>query len=120
MAKTPNHLELPPPLQAKSDLPLDLLESALRRMSWVGISLAVTAVGVYFGGVYIQPGWINPANAPLSYRFSLWMTVLTGLALALVSRSRILSAVRALDLGLILQCTAGLCISMAENSVPRP
>ena len=119
MEKGPNDLEFPPLLQAKTALPLDLLESALRRMSWVGVALAVTAAGVYLEGAYIQPGWINPANAPLSYRLSLWMTVLTGLSLALVSRSRILSTVHALDLGLILQWVAGLFISMAENSVPR-
>jgi len=47
------------------------------------------------------------------------MTFFTGLTLGLLRRSRILTTVRALDVGLILQCVAGLFISIAENAVPR-
>ena len=111
--------ELSTLLQTGTALPLDLLERALRRMSWVGIALAVAATGVYLLGRYVQPGWINPAQAPISYVLGLCMTALIGLTLGLLPQIRMLTTVRALDLGLILECFAGLSISIAENAVPR-
>ena len=84
-------------LQTGTALPLDLLERALRRMSWVGIALAVAATGVYLVGRYVQPGWINPAQAPISYVLGLCMTALIGLTLGLLPQIRMLTTVRALD-----------------------
>jgi serine/threonine-protein kinase len=119
MENTPDLGQKPALLQTDTALPLDLLERALRRMSWVGIALSLSAAGVYLEGRYLQPGWINPAYAPRSYLIGLAMTTIIGLTLGALPAIRSLSTVQALDLGLILQCAAGLAISIAENSVPR-
>ena len=52
-------------------------------MSWVGMALAITAVGILISGYYVQPGWVNPAAAPLSYTVAVLGIALSGLVLGL-------------------------------------
>jgi eukaryotic-like serine/threonine-protein kinase len=99
-------------------IPRSLVLDGLRRMGWVGMALAVTALGVLLSGYYVQPGWVNPAAAPFSYTFGALGIVLTGLVLFALPYLRWPDPVVALDAGLVLQVAAGLFISISENSIP--
>jgi serine/threonine-protein kinase len=85
----------------------------------VSLGLAVAAVGIYLMGGKVQPGWIDPARAPMSYRVSMWATA--GLAVAMwgLIRSRLLAPHLLLDLSLVFEVVTALFISLAENAVPR-
>jgi len=93
-----------------------LLRDGARRMGFVGLALAVSATGILIAGYYVQPGWVNPARASVSYSVAVAGIIATGLAL--FGLSRWLAAAAALDAGLVLQVVAGLFISLAENSIP--
>ncbi len=99
-------------------LPRSLLLDGLRRIGWVGLALTLTAVGVLITGYFVQPGWINPATAPASYRWSVVGIALCGLALVTLSQLRWRDPSTALDLALVVEVLAGLCIALSENVVP--
>jgi len=85
----------------------------LDRVGWIGAALAIASVGIYLSGRLLHPGWIDPTAAPLSYTIGLVGAASAGLALFLLPR-------RTLDVALVLQVIAGLCISLSENALPRP
>jgi tRNA A-37 threonylcarbamoyl transferase component Bud32 len=99
-------------------IPRSLMLDGLHRMGWVGIALAVTALGVLISGYYVQPGWVNPAAAQLSYTVSVLGAVLSGMVLFALPFLRWPDPAKALDAGLVLQVVAGFFISLSENSVP--
>lgn len=99
-------------------IPVTLLRDGLRRMSWVGLALAVTAVGILISGYYVQPGWVDPAAAPLSYTVAVLGIALSGLVLFAVPYFRWKDPVTALEAGLVLQVIAGFFVSLSENSIP--
>ena len=110
-------LALEPSRVVAGELPRALVLDALWRMRWVGLALAVTAVGVYVGGFYLQPGWVDPAAAPRMYGIAVLGIVLSGLALAGLASVRWRPVERALDAGLAVQVVTALCIGLSESSV---
>jgi hypothetical protein len=107
------------PLRREPELriPKSLARAGARRMGWVGLALALSGLGILITGYYLQPGWVNPATAPLSYSMAVLGVALSGLALFTVARC--MDATPALDAGLVLQVVAGFFISLAENSIPH-
>jgi serine/threonine-protein kinase len=89
-------------------------------MGCLGLALAALAGGIYVTGRYVQPGWIDPAQAPALYAMCLYATAAVGLLLFTVSRLPMIGPTLALDFGLVMQVAAGLFISLAENAVPYP
>lgn len=108
-------LALAPGAPRPRELPRELVEGGVRRIAWVGLALVLTTVGVFVTGALIQPGWIDPARAPLSYSIASAGIALTGLALAMLPRLR--QPALAMRIALALEPAAGLFISLAENSV---
>ena len=111
------------PITRKADrdwktIPVSLSADGARRMSWLGLALAVSAAGVYVTGYYVQPGWISPTRAPASYTVGVAGMVATGLTLFLLPRVRFVSTALALDAGFVIQAIAALFISLSENSYP--
>ena len=104
-----------PTASARGALPRALLKDGLERMGWLGLSLTVTALVIFFFGFLIQPGWVDPSTAPTSYNAGLLGVAASGLALFLL---RLLGRIEHLDYGLVIQVTAGLFISLAENAIP--
>lgn len=99
-------------------IPVALLRDGLRRMSWVGLALAVTAVGILISGYYVQPGWVNPAAAPLSYTVAVLGIALSGLVLFVLPYFRWQDLASALEAGLVVEVIAGFFIALSENSIP--
>jgi serine/threonine-protein kinase len=87
-------------------------------MSWVGLALAVTVVGILISGYYVQPGWVNPAAAPLSYTVAVLGIALSGLVLFALPYFRWRDPASALEAGLVLEVIAALFISLSESSIP--
>jgi hypothetical protein len=108
-------LALAPATPRPRQLPRELIEGGVRRIAWVGLALALTAAGVFVTGALMQPGWIDPAHAPLSYSIASAGIALSGLLLAALPWLR--RPAVAMNLALALEPAAGLFISLAENSV---
>ncbi|MBM3783626.1 MAG: tetratricopeptide repeat protein [Acidobacteria bacterium] len=97
-------------------IPYSLAVDGARRMGWVGLALAVSAIGILTTGFLVHPGLVNPDAAPLSYTAAMAGIAACGLGLFLVQRFK--AAPDALQIGLAVQVAAGLLISVAENAVP--
>ncbi|MCC6585864.1 MAG: serine/threonine protein kinase [Bryobacterales bacterium] len=106
-------------MPAHRQLPREVVVDALRRLGWVSITLTFAITAVYLGGLYLQPGWIDPNRAPVSYTMSLAITAAAGLALFGFSKwgRRSLRPERILDVSLYFQVAIGLFLSLAENAV---
>jgi serine/threonine-protein kinase len=100
-------------------LPLDVVEGALARLGWVCLAMAASVAGIYAMGRVIGQGWIDPAQAPLSYRVSMWMNMALSLGMWGLIRSRRLSPHFLLDVSLVYEVITALFIALAENAVPR-
>jgi hypothetical protein len=61
-----------------TSIPLSLQTEAVWRMGCMGLGLAATVAGIYLTGRYVQPGWIDPARAPVSYTVGLSLTAAVG------------------------------------------
>ena len=112
----------PVPSVEHRELPREIVNESLRRMGWVALSVVIAASTVYTVGRLIQPGWIDPRIAPLSYPLALAGTAASGIFLWVLSRLRgkTVSSHRILDAGLVVQVIVGLCLSLAENAVSWP
>ena len=86
-------------------------------MGWVGLAFALTGAGILTTGYFVQPGWVDPSAAPLSYSVATLGTVASGLALFLLARLWRSDLAGAIDAGLVVQVIAGFFISLAENSI---
>ena len=100
-------------------LPVDLVTDALRRLGWVSLGLAVSAAGIYLLGGVVKHGWIDPAQAPLSYRIAMGANVALGLGMWALIRSRLVAPHLLLDFSLVYQVAVAFFIALAENAVPR-
>jgi tRNA A-37 threonylcarbamoyl transferase component Bud32 len=101
-----------------SALAPELLEGAVQRLGWVCIAQMLSAATVYLGGSIIQPGWVNPAAAPVSYSAGLGLSFLLSAILYAVILSRRIPPVLIADAGLIFMAVSGFFISLAETSIP--
>jgi len=86
-------------------------------MGWVGLALALTSAGVMITGYLLQPGWVDPEVAPLSYVVAMLGIAASGLALFVLARLRRTDLTGTVDIGLVLQVIAGFFISLGENSI---
>jgi tRNA A-37 threonylcarbamoyl transferase component Bud32 len=101
-------------------LPLDLAQRSVERLGWVALGYAATHAVVGLGGLFVQPGWIDPRQAPLSYSVSMTAGVVLGAVVAAMAWSRRFPPLLMLDLGLVFEVIGGLVISLAENAAPWP
>ncbi len=103
---------------ATPPLPLDLAQRSVDRLGWVAAGYAATHAIVALGGLFVQPGWIDPRQAPLSYSVAMIVGVVLGVAVAAMAWSRRFPPLLMLDLGLIFEAVGGLLIGLAEGAVP--
>ncbi len=108
------------PGAAARTLPADLVERSARRLGWLALGYAVTQAMVFLLGIVVQPGWVDPRQAPRSYSASIAAAVIAGFALCALAWSRKIPAHLMLDFGLVFEVLGGLFISLAENAVPWP
>ena len=106
-----------PVVRKSTTLPHSLLQDGVERMGWVGLALALTSAGVMITGYLLQPGWVDPEVAPLSYVVAMLGIAASGLALFVLARLRRTDLTGTVDIGLVLQVIAGFFISLGENSI---
>ncbi|MFN7933733.1 MAG: serine/threonine-protein kinase [Bryobacteraceae bacterium] len=105
---------------APTALPLDFAERSAQRFGWLALGFAITQAIVYLMGMWMQPGWIDPAQAPPLYKAGVLGSAALGLGFAALSWSRKLAAPLLLDLALLFLVLGSLGIGVAENAVSWP
>mgnify|MGYP001500083558 CR=1 FL=1 len=101
-------------------LPLDFAERSAQRFGWLALGFAITQVIVYLMGLWVQPGWINPATAPPLYKIAVLGSACLGVCFTALSWSKRLAATLILDLALVFQVLGALAISISENAATWP
>jgi len=101
-------------------LPLDFAERSVQRFGWLALGFAITQALVYLMGLWMQPGWIDPALAPPLYKAGVLGSAALGLCFAALAWSRKLAAPLMLDLALLFLVLGALGIGVAENAVTWP
>ncbi len=106
--------------ESSYSLPPELLETAVRRVGFIGLVCAVTAPAVFVTEHYLQPHRIlssRPVPFPLIVAVALFFA---GMAVFMLTRSRKVPAPLMVDLGLIFEVVVAFGIALTEFAGPWP
>lgn len=101
-------------------LPHEMLETAVRRLGFLGLVVALMAPSAYWIERWTQPERLSAHGA---FPFQLVVAVLlfaAGSAVCALAWSRITPAQLTLDLGLVFEVIVAFAISLSENATPWP
>jgi serine/threonine-protein kinase len=101
-------------------LPLDLLETAIRRLGFLGLVIALMAPSAYLIERFTQP---ERVSAPGVFPFPQGVAALlfaAGAAICVLAWSRKVPAELMLNLGLVFQVIVALGIALSEHATPWP
>jgi serine/threonine-protein kinase len=101
-------------------LPPELLETAARRVGYLGLALAVTAPLSYVAEYYLQPARVSAAGPFSLPGVAAIMLFAIGTAGLLAAWSRRVPSHLIIDLGLIFEVLGAFAISLSENASPLP
>jgi tRNA A-37 threonylcarbamoyl transferase component Bud32 len=99
-------------------LPMDFVERAVGRLSWVGLVYAVSYFIIYLINTYAQAGDPQTERHMDFYTRSMIAGAALGVGVFAVARSGRLPARLMLDLGLLFEVAGALLISIAETCMP--
>lgn len=111
----------PTPLGASVSygLPPDLLDTAVGRLGFLGLVIALMAPAVYSIEWFTQPGRVQNAGFPFQAGVATLMFVAGAVMCALAWSGKVRRELL-LDLGLIFQVIVAFAISLTENATPWP
>src|SRR5499427_6571853 len=99
-------------------LPSDMMDQAVMRFGWLGLIYAATINLVHWTWMYAMPANTLAQGIPTLVYVALTIGTVLGLAICAATWSRKLAAQMLLDIGLVFEVAAALCIVILENSNP--
>ncbi len=97
-------------------LPAEVVSTAVRRLGFLGLIIAVMFPGVYWVEYFTQRARVAGPVPPLLA----WLMFLAGSAICVLAWSRKVRPELALDLGLIFEVIVAFALSLDENTPPWP
>lgn len=101
-------------------LPADLLETAVKRLGFLGLVIALMAPSAYLIEHFVQPERLA-AGGPVPFQqIVAALLFVAGVSICVLGWSHILRADLMLDLGLVFEVLVAFAISLSENATPWP